>query len=251
LLALVGLAVSIYRRRLLPWVVVVAALTVLYVATSSTKSAFISLVALPWYGLPERIAYNIVLLLPLFCASALLATADATGRWKLPANATKALIALVAFVALVLPGARVAVRVIAFAATHYVTIGDPERDAFAFMAAHINPNETVLTNENRDGSLWMYAYEGVTPVFLNYPAPSLDFTSWKERRRLAQGVSDIGDDPEIGELLERFSVRFVYFDDDGFPAATYHFTFEDIQQAGLCLVYEQYPAYVFTTDVCS
>ncbi len=89
--------------------------------------------------------------------------------------------------------------------------GDPEfyrvtpeeREAFAFLGAQ--PDVGRVLNNGNDGSTFLYVYEGV-PVVNTYP---LGMPESRYGIYLMQHLSDVGTDPVVGCLLQRWDVTHV------------------------------------------
>jgi hypothetical protein len=85
------------------------------------------------------------------------------------------------------------------------TVSNDERQAFDWLAAHVAPGERVM-NGKADGSVWMYALDGVQPVeWTFYGAEGNTPAAY-----LSVYLDDIDRFPHVRELLTDLKVRYVF-----------------------------------------
>lgn len=96
-----------------------------------------------------------------------------------------------------------------YAAYSVVTVGD--RDAFAWLGAHVPGGERVL-NDSHDGSMWMYPVAGVAPVF----GPKSDLwqtPAWQDRWYLLQHAAQLGVDGRARRIADELDVSYAFVGD--------------------------------------
>ena len=233
-LALVGVGILLARRR--PWLVlggvtIVGLYTIANVSTNST----LRLATLPWYRQAERVAYNITLFVALFAGVAVVALARraallAPSRWRNLAVATVVVVAG-AWVA-----GRAPVRTIDLLRREigaYSVVGEDESDAFRYIAANGGRKFEVLGDEFGDGSPWMYAISGASPVFgMKPPSRSHLYKSWQERQFMVLHLTDRARAPEVDALLAKYCVGYVYYGERRLYGAERTFNLAALEQDG-------------------
>jgi hypothetical protein len=85
------------------------------------------------------------------------------------------------------------------------TVSNDEREAFGWLAAHTAPGEHVM-NDKADGSVWMYALDGVQPVEWTFYGAERDTPAGY----LSVYLNDIDKYPRVRELLTDLKVRYVF-----------------------------------------
>ncbi|MEU4518035.1 DUF6541 family protein [Amycolatopsis sp. NPDC024027] len=87
----------------------------------------------------------------------------------------------------------------------FPSVSADEETAFAWLAGHTVPGERVL-NDRLDGSVWMYALQGVKPTQWNYygapPASDIGYVSAYANRLEA--------DPRARKILRELKVRYAF-----------------------------------------
>ncbi len=84
------------------------------------------------------------------------------------------------------------------------SVSKGEEEAYNWLAAHVVPGERVM-NDKADGSVWMYALSGVTPVeWTYYGAEFTTKSGW-----LSVFLNDINREPRVREALTDLKVRYV------------------------------------------
>lgn len=216
LLALAGLVLCLWQRRHFAMIFTFVPLFVLYVVASSVEGPLRAL-TFPWYRQSGRIGLNLVLLLPFFAASALIAAGPRLGklarRRHSPAKAGIFAITTVAAILAVIGSIDNAANIRRIFDKD-VIVDENSLLAFTYLEANVRPGERVLNEVNIDGGLWMYAFRGVRPLFfLNPPRPG---SSWQERVWLLTHLPDLGTDPKVAALLDKHEVRLIYLNDRHF-----------------------------------
>ncbi len=221
-LAVAGLAVCLYRRSLLSLALVALANLLLFLFASTTAGPLRNF-TMPWYHQPDRLALNFVLILPFFGAFAVLGVMPLLKQLLRNNTAVQRIAvpvawAVVAGVALTWPLSNG--RIGKLAVQEYVLIEPSAERAFEFLRRNTASGDRVLNDRNNDGALWAYTYEGVELVF-DFE-PKVQDQHWKERKWLLEHVGDFGRDPRVQELLRKYNVRYVYFNErqwigDGWP----------------------------------
>ncbi len=85
------------------------------------------------------------------------------------------------------------------------TVSNDERQAFDWLAAHVAPGERVM-NGKADGSVWMYALDGVQPVEWTFYGAEMNTPAGY----LSVYLDDIDKFPHVRELLTDLKVRYVF-----------------------------------------
>ena len=214
LTALAGAVIMIQRRRLL-WVL--AAYLVIgggYAATASMDNELVNLISGPFYNDAWRLAAA----LPLAGAFAVGEAVVALGTWLAPRvrlrRSWPGVVGMSAAALVVLGllgnGAYMARNIERLDRTYGdgPTVSAGEREAYAWLGTHLEPGEEVM-NDRLDGSVWMYAFEGVQPmVFTFYGArPGSDAEQLQER------LNDLDGDPSVRRLVEEAGIRYVIVGD--------------------------------------
>jgi hypothetical protein len=213
--ALIGVVLLVRHRRLV-WVA--AAYVVfggLYAATASLDNRLVNLLSGPFYN----DYYRIAALLPLIGAVAFGEFAFSASTWaaarvraRLPKlRATPVVAAALAALALVLGlgsrGGYVGLN------TAHVTIGyrgfpalsGDERIALDWLGRHATPGERVM-NDRADGSVWMYALEGLRPVEWTFYGAE----PGTQAAYLSVFLNDLDRYPKVRETLTALGVRYVF-----------------------------------------
>jgi uncharacterized protein DUF6541 len=225
LLALGGILLLMWQRRLWSWVlgcVIVVALTLV----AATTQQGIAALTIPWYRQSERVAYNLVFFVPVFGGIAL-ATLIGWVRARLPGGRlTLAGCAVggLTFVAIAigLPAGRAAKDQVRASTTSPIQpIGQDSLAAFRYLRSHAGRG-LVLNDVNNDGSLWMYPFNGVRPLFALAPSAE-DQRGGEYRRRLYihDHIQQAGSNHRLDQLLDEYGVDYVYWGGIPFLAANH------------------------------
>jgi hypothetical protein len=171
----------------------------------TARAGWVRPLSIPWYGNADRLASQAAALLPVLVASGWIGLRD-----RQPSRAGRRVTAI---------GAAVLAAVLLAQAwssvvddySRYSVVTTEDREAWAWLAAHVSPGERVL-NDHRDGSVWMYdATRGaVAPVF--GPKPS---GGWEEQPHFARAlhlrdhVGQLATDATVRADAEALDVRYV------------------------------------------
>ncbi|MCR6481309.1 hypothetical protein M8542_00610 [Amycolatopsis sp. OK19-0408] len=213
--ALIGIGLLVRHRRMLWMVGAYVVLGVLFMFTVSIESPLIHTLT----GVFYNDHYRIGALLPLAGAVAFGEFTDTAARWfarkaggRLPnvAPATLTAVGVVLLVVVVggLSRGGYVGRNAARLQLNYSggpTVSNDEREAFSWLAAHTAPGEHVM-NGKADGSVWMYALDGVQPVEWTFYGAEPDTPAGY----LSVYLNDIDKYPHVRELLTDLKVRYVF-----------------------------------------
>ncbi len=227
--------------------------------------------AIPWYGDPGRLSWDLTVLgaiptaIGLVALGGLIAPAGAsiarfiTGidragahrvlshrieRWAAPVVA--ALAAVLLLIAFTLPPVGREGQLVS-------QVGGPVDQnsvaAFKYLASQVSPNEPVLDDLRTDGAMWMYIDHGVTTLFGNSPLLGAAPRSWLERLWLSRNLKYINSDPCVRALLDKYSIRFIYAGDARMLDGWAHFnTISMRKDPTYSLVFRQGGANVFVIN---
>jgi hypothetical protein len=225
LLAVAGILLCIWRRRHLELAASTAGILTLYVIATGVSGPLRAL-TVPWYQHPGRIALNLVLLIPFFAALAGVELGPAL--WARGRGRAGSVVPVLALgTALAFAGFATATGELRILFRDRVIVGPDAEAAFAYLKGHVKPGERVLNDGNTDGGMWMYAFDGVVPLLGLQPArPG---PSWRDRLWLVTHLTDLGRDPRVRADLERYDVRFVYWDDRTFSGNPHHLDGETLK----------------------
>jgi hypothetical protein len=210
LLMLVGIVVTVRRRERPEWVlsgVVVVVLTVL-VGVGAPLAAGLTL---PWYSRWDRVVLNEIYFIATYAGvgAALVGARLAARRTQLvAAGVTAALVALP-----VLPQLRLSHATADFGFREASLVDPASRTAFDYLRSHVRPGERVL-NDVSDGSGWMYAIDGVAPVFASAEHA---MSGWGDRTYLREHAAEVGSDPLARAAADQWDVQWVYLGPRLFP----------------------------------
>jgi hypothetical protein len=204
----IGLIGCLVARRALGWVACWLVFAVLYVWLAAYPAGLVTSLTATWYSDRFRLAYILAFLAIPFLAYAVAGGTTAVRRELRLAGP-------VLGVVLVATSSVASVHAIHRNYRDFSLVGRDERRAFAFLAAHVGPDEHVL-NQHQDGSPWMYSLDRVAPVVA---LKTFDFErpEWRDANYLARHVQDVGQDPEVDRLLRSFDIRYVYLGPAVFP----------------------------------
>jgi hypothetical protein len=173
LCALIGLVLMFRHRRLLWLATSYVAFAVLYAATVSLESPLVHKITGPFYDDAWRFAALLSLAGAVAFGEFVWTVSQAAVRLRdraRPGFATAPLVAAGSAVAVVLvlvglTGAYVNRNVTRLGIQYHdgPGVSRAEQEAYLWLAEHSKPGERVM-NDLRDGSVWMYAIAGVTPV---------------------------------------------------------------------------------------
>lgn len=211
--ALIGVVLLVRHRRMV-WVV--AAYVVfggLYAATVSLDTPLVSLLSGPFYN----DYYRIAALLPMigavgfgqFAFSASTWTAARLRKWR-PQLRVAPLVVLAVLALVVGVASRGGylgrnTKSVNIGYRGFPAVSDAERAALDWLGQHTAPGERVM-NDRADGSVWMYALEGLRPVeWTFYGAEPGTQASY-----LSLFLNGVERYPKVRETLTALGVRYVF-----------------------------------------
>jgi hypothetical protein len=250
-LAVVGVAVLLWRRELTGWIIAAALIGGLAVLAATSYNTITNALTFPWYRLADRVSYNLVFFVAVF-GGALLGFG---ARWiaqRLSSRVVALPVVTVALLALLYPTAGAhALRTNRDRVSQSYAVEAPVQEAdvaaFNFIRAHSRRNESVLSDLYIDGGTWMYPLAGVNPVFGITPQSQLKNRSWTDRLYLRDHIGELGDNERVDEIVRRLRVRFVYFGEEAMEQLGPHgLTLEILRSSPhLHEVFDQDGAHVF------
>ncbi len=220
-LVLPGALLALRRRHSPAWAFTVsmAAAMVLFVLAVSVDNRLSSLLTGFWWNDQLRLSALVAVLAPVFVAVLGDDVAELCGRvwarfgWPVPQPPlVRASIAVVAAVALSVAYLAVAGRgyvdrnwwAVAYRYTHGPVVSPEKMEAMEELATLVEPGERVM-NDNVDGSVWMYALDGVTPVAGHYQRD----TTNAPQRLLLDHFDEIAEDPAVQAAVRDLGIRYV------------------------------------------
>lgn len=88
------------------------------------------------------------------------------------------------------------------------TISQAEESAYSELADIYDGG--LVMNDPVDGSPWLYALQGIPPVFMTPPTPPYDGANFGEDRIvLLEHFDEYGDNPDVDRAVERLDVRWL------------------------------------------
>jgi hypothetical protein len=214
--AIIGIALMIKHRRLV-WIVGAwAVFGALYAACASLNNAVINILSGPFYN----DAWRFAALLPLAGVLAIGELTWTISTWvteKLGSRVStpRAAFAVPVLVALVFglllgvsgKGAWVVRNSDRLKINNYegATVMRGERDAYQWLAQHSKDHPVM--NDRSDGSVWMYALAGVTPVEWTFYGAAED----TPKGQLTRHLMEIDKDPSVRKTVDELGVRYVLY----------------------------------------
>ena len=196
--------------------------------------------AIPWYGEPGRMSWDLMALGVIPTGVGLAAVADAVGfgvgrlaGWVTTpvqgatvqgGTAPRWRAGVMAWAGPVVAVFATSLLIMAFALPPVVSKGrlisqvagpvdGNSLAAFRFLAAHVGPDQHVLDDYRSDGAMWMYVDYGVAPLFGNSPLSGQHPGPWQEKLWLSRHLNAIDNDPCVRSVMNQFSVEYVYVGD--------------------------------------
>lgn len=206
-----GMIVAVASRSLWRSAFVVSTLVAmgLFVLTAAVDKPWAETLTQFWWDDPLRTAAISTLVAPAFVGLLV----DAGWRWlRGRARGGRAGAAPIASVATALVVGAIAwaawlslshgERYVAFKFTDGPTVTDGEREAYEFLA-EVDPDGRVM-NDPGDGSAWMYALDGVRPVFGHFSIPGN-----APEAELLYGAFDIFTEREdVAEVVRKYDIEY-------------------------------------------
>lgn len=231
-LPVAGCAVTLLRpwRRYLGAAIALVLFALLYYFVAIGTKTVVPTLAIPWYGDPGRISWDLTVLGAIPTAVGVVAIAGLVGsagtavaefvagadrssslfgarlaRWTSPLVA--AFTGLLLVVAFALPSVGRQGRLVS------QVVGPVDQNsmaAFRYLATHVGPDERVLDDLRSDGAMWMYVDYGATPLFGSSPLLGAAPRTWLEKLWLSRNLNSINTDPCVRQLMAKYSIRYVY-----------------------------------------
>jgi hypothetical protein len=201
--------------------------------TATSDNPVSATLTLPWWRQAERMIYVVSMLASIGFGVAIAALIGPITRLERPSApirwAAAALVVAASAFLVLLPGAEAGRTMVYRSYEYYSPVSDSALDGFDVAAEVAGDSGVVLTDHNRDGSLWMYALSGAQPlVALGLVDSSADST-WAERVRLIDDLRSIGSDPAYDALIEKYDVRAVYYDENTYSGSEHSISRDELR----------------------
>jgi uncharacterized membrane protein len=83
--------------------------------------------------------------------------------------------------------------------------------AFRYLRGHVG-HGLVVNDLNIDGSLWMYAFDGVRPMFALWPTAGHERDrDYRQRLYIHDHIEEVGTNRRLARLMQKYDVEFVYW----------------------------------------
>jgi len=198
LLALIGVATALRRRWSIEWVIGLALVVVVTIA-SAMRSPLVDLITVPWYSRWDRVVINeLFFLAPLAALGVCTLAARADRRRQLVAGGVCAAVAVPAIIT--------CSQVVATSYSVPNVADADARTAFQWLALHQRAGERVL-NDPSEGSSWMWALQSVPPLFATAPH---QIDGWGDRLYLRDHAPQISTDRKVAAIADQWAVRYAY-----------------------------------------
>ena len=242
-LAVLG-AVTAWRRGAAGWLWLAGVVALLSVAVGLSLPGS-ALLSAPWYSNLNRtalmLAYPTAALAGVgtwWLASRIASLVPARGRR--PVGALVVAVPVVALLATIVPlASRAYAEVDEHGAGRSLATADAI-DSWGWLAAHVSPGERVL-NEFSDGSGWMYAVSGLSPVF---PQKLETWQLTGDAAYLLEHAADVATDPKARAAAEALDVHYAYLGPRHFPNSPAPALTEELLVAGGWTVVQRTPTTV-------
>jgi hypothetical protein len=250
-LAIVGIAVMLWRRELTGWIIAAALVGGLAVLAATSYNPITNALTFPWYRVAARVSYNIIFFVAVF-GGALLGFG---ARWIAQHISSKAValpVVTIGVLGLLYPTAgahalRTNRDMVSRSYTAEAPVRKAEATAFDFIRAHSRPTDSVLSDLYIDGATWMYSLAGANPLFGITAEGRFRNRSWTDRIYLRDHIAELGDNKRVDSIIRRLGVRFVYFGEQTMKQLGPHFLTLDILRSSPHLheVFNEDGAHVF------
>ena len=217
MLALLGACVWLFTTRRPAWIIGWMGVFALTLLASTSKGTISQALTLPWYHIPQRINYNQAYFVAFFAAVPFAFAASSvvrllhSRRWVIPATA----IGTVVFLAAVGLPAYSNTRAMLHDAYAVQGVRPASIQAYTWLARHADARDTVINDAETDGSLWMYPYAGLNPLF-GFPTPA-SLSDQPKRAFLRDNIAAVGRDQSVDTAARAFRARWIYLDEHTFP----------------------------------
>lgn len=214
--ALAGFAIAMFRRQFVAWAVAGLVVVFIFLVSATPSLQGLRELSAPWYHSPDRTSGNTVPFVTMFVGVALDAIAvwvatRVRGRELVRAGALAGSVAVVGGTCLVLSlhSARVSKLVVQRAYTELTPTQQGDLDAMKVLS-QINQSGSAVLNQEQDGSLWMYALDGLRPLFTQLVPAGFSSASTSDREWLTEHIHEYGDNPRVAKLLDRYGIGYVF-----------------------------------------
>jgi hypothetical protein len=222
---LIGAAVAARRYKQYGWLAA-AAFFVLLPFFSAQRFLFADALSIPWYKRWDRSVLNQIYFVSTLGGLGLVVLAEAVAqRWRAVGRYRSVAIAAVVPVvvaALALPSLIPQDHAALVRAWDKGSlVGGPQRAGFAWLARHVRPGDRVL-NDVSDDSGWMYALDGVHPLFA-MTVHAFPKEEWGWRYRLLRRPGSVLRNPRLRATADTWHVNWAYFSPTLFMSCSNNF----------------------------
>jgi hypothetical protein len=251
-LAFVGAAMWLWRRRP-AWVAGYALVLGLTLLVWVSNGPLSRLLGVPWYRSSVRLNFNQAFFVSFFAGVALGFAVDALVRRR-DGNARStlwiaALSALIVFAAAIgYDGQRSSVSLLRRSFTVDARVTPASLAAFTWLHQHSGNDDVIVNDINTDGSLWMYAFRHLQPLFAIKPIFSDRAAAgdWNDRLYLLDHLDELGTNSRADTFATRYRARWVYFDETVFGLFHHRLRLDALMRnKNLQLVFERGTVHVF------
>jgi hypothetical protein len=252
LLALAGAAIWLLRRRP-AWVFAYALVLGATLLVWTSHGAVSRLVGLPWYRSSVRLNFNQAFFVSFFAGVALASTVDSFVRLRKAKSSAALLIAsltaLVVFAAAIgYNGSRTSVRLLRRSFSVDARVTPASLAAFRWLHDRAGDDDVIINDVNADGSLWMYAFQSLRPLFAIEPVFSdrAAVNDWNDRIYLLDHIGELGGNARADDLVRKYHARWVYFDESVFTLFHHRLHLDALMRnKNLQLAFERGTVHVF------
>ncbi len=217
----IGLAVVLVRGTAWPWFVGAGVLLVLYLMIALDIGPARTL-TVAWYSQRFRIGLHLGLLVMPLVAVGIAACYAVIAYVTRRPHQLVALAGAATF-AVSLPASRLA-HDWGSGWVEQAWAQTPEGDrVYEFLATRVRPGERVL-NDFSQGSAWMYVNGGTAPIFASKPEINQTPNVFGDRMDLLFRAGEIGTDPRLTAIANRWNVKYAYVGPDVFVGHTIYLT---------------------------
>lgn len=219
------LAVGVLRlhaiRQLWWWLAGASVFAVFFVAVSSTDAPLTEALSQPWWNDRWRFLALVILAFALLAAHGAVVLGDALagvlrlglGSRPMPARdaAAAAMVAVLAIFGVLSNAFYLPVSEDRVSANYGdgPSVTQAEQTAMRALAEMVGADGRVM-NDPGDGSTWMYALEGVRPIFGHVIDPETFDIIGPDQHLLLHSFHCVDSSPAVRELVNKYDIRYVY-----------------------------------------
>lgn len=256
-------ALGFSQLRSLRWLLAgTAVFAVLFVAAAAYDRPLTESVTLPWWNDRWRFVAIVTLGLALLAAHGVVTLADGTlnvarrisaiGRGSPRLVYSAAVVVVLGVVGVGSSGFYAPYNAERlhqnFSPSSYVS--STERAAMSYLAGMVQPGDRVM-NDPKDGSVWMYALQGIEPIFGHVVNPGAVDALDRDAQILLESFTCIDSDQVVRDLIEKYHITYVFlgggFVREGFDRAPGLRGLGDADS--LHLVYAENGVRIFSVDL--